>query len=61
MTGDTVTVFMDKDGDWRWRRQAANNEIISTSGEGFTRHADAWRAADRANDDDVTIVSASTE
>jgi len=54
---DTVTVYQGPAGAWYWHRQAANGEIISESGESYTRHSDAWRAADRANDDGVTIVT----
>ena len=39
----TVTVFMSKDG-WRFRAQAANNEILFQS-EAYTRPGDAERAA----------------
>lgn len=45
---DRTVVFQDKAGEWRWRRQAANGEIIATSGESYTRLADAERAASRA-------------
>lgn len=47
---DVLEVFESPDGGWRWHRQAANGEILS-SGEGFTRERDAWRAAYRANPD----------
>lgn len=29
---------------WRWRLVAANNRIVASSGEGFTRQLDAVRA-----------------
>lgn len=45
---DRTVVFQDKAGGWRWRRQAGNGEIIATSGESYTRMADAERAASRA-------------
>ena len=50
MSEDTVQVFQDGAGGYRWRRVAPNNEIIS-SGESFTRRHDAVRAAKRANPD----------
>lgn len=46
---DRVKVYETGDG-YRWRRQAANGEIVST-GEAHTREHDAWRAARRANPD----------
>ncbi len=47
---DTIDVYEDAAGGHRWRRQAPNGEVLS-SGESFTRKADAWRAARRANPD----------
>ena len=32
---DRVTVYQSKDGDWRWRRRAANGETVSDSSEGY--------------------------
>lgn len=37
--------FEDTPGQWRWRLRAANGRKIATSGEWFTRRADATRAA----------------
>jgi uncharacterized protein YegP (UPF0339 family) len=34
MTRRTARIYCDKAGEWRWRVQAANNEIIS-AGEGY--------------------------
>jgi uncharacterized protein YegP (UPF0339 family) len=47
---DRVTIWLAADG-WRWRRRAANNRIISESGEAYARARDAMRAARRANPD----------
>jgi uncharacterized protein YegP (UPF0339 family) len=44
---DTTEVYQDDKGEWRWRRVAPNNEIVADSGEGYTRRADAERAAER--------------
>lgn len=44
---DRTEVYQDKPGEWRWRRVAANNEIIATAGESYTRKHDAERAARR--------------
>lgn len=41
MTHDTVTVYRDRNGEWRWRRRAANGETISDSAEGYTDRGDA--------------------
>lgn len=39
-------VYQDAAGEWRWRLVAANGQVIATSGEGYTRKADAERAVD---------------
>ncbi len=33
------TIYQDKVGEWRWRLQAANNEVIA-SGEGYVNKSD---------------------
>lgn len=45
--GDRTEVFEGEDGEWRWRRVAANNRIIATSGEGFDSKWNAERSAER--------------
>jgi uncharacterized protein YegP (UPF0339 family) len=45
---DRTIVYQDGAGEWRWKRVAGNGEIIADSGEGYTRMADAERAASRA-------------
>lgn len=42
-----VRVFEGKDEQWYYEAIAANREILMTS-EGFTRHADALRAAENS-------------
>lgn len=51
VTTDRIEVYKATDG-WRWRRQAANGEVIS-QGESHTRREDAVRAARRANPEDL--------
>jgi uncharacterized protein YegP (UPF0339 family) len=48
---EKVTVYQDDAGEWRWRRQAGNNEIISTSGEGYVDRDHAQVMAARLNPD----------
>jgi uncharacterized protein YegP (UPF0339 family) len=48
-TTDTVTVYQDEAGEWRWRRQADNGEIVATSGEGYTDKTHAGRMAFELN------------
>ncbi len=38
---DSWTFYQDAQGEWRWRRQALNNEIVAASSEGFGRIRDA--------------------
>ena len=45
---DKTDVYQDKAGALRWKRVAGNGRIIASSGESFTRLADAERAASRA-------------
>lgn len=47
---DTIRVYPDQAGQYRWHRRAGNNEIIA-QGESHPRMADAKRAAERANPD----------
>lgn len=42
---DTVTVFKDEKGEWRWQRQAENGEIVATSGEGYLHRSHAEHMA----------------
>lgn len=46
---DRVVVYDDAAGEYRWKRVAANNEIIADSGEGYQRRTDCLTAAVRAN------------
>jgi uncharacterized protein YegP (UPF0339 family) len=46
---DRVRVFKGQEGEWHWHRQAPNNEIVSTSGEGFHNKADAISSVLRNN------------
>ncbi len=39
--GGRWTFYKDAKGEWRWRRQARNNEIEASSHEGFKNQADA--------------------
>ena len=51
MSADRLEIYLDETEDgWRWRRRAANGEIIS-SGESHDRRWNAVRAAARANPD----------
>lgn len=47
---DTIRIFKDSAGEFRWQRRAGNGEVVS-HGEGHTRRWDAQRAAQRANPD----------
>lgn len=57
MTLDTVEVYPDEAGNWRWRRLAPNGRIISTSGESFDGRFEAERSARRANPDGKLVFS----
>jgi uncharacterized protein YegP (UPF0339 family) len=36
----TYYYYKDRQGEWRWRLQAANGRIIAESADGYTRKAD---------------------
>jgi uncharacterized protein YegP (UPF0339 family)/uncharacterized membrane protein len=40
-------VYEDKGGDYRWRLQASNDEIVADSGEGYTERSEAESAVER--------------
>lgn len=44
---DSIDVYQDAGGDWRWRLQAGNGKIIADSAEGYETSAGAYRAASR--------------
>jgi uncharacterized protein YegP (UPF0339 family) len=44
---DEIYVYPDESGQWRWRKIAANGEIVADSAESYTRKADALEAAER--------------
>jgi uncharacterized protein YegP (UPF0339 family) len=37
---DKWTLYKDKAGEWRWRRQSPNGEIVAASSEGYKNYAD---------------------
>jgi len=41
----TVELYQDDAGEWRWRRKAANGEIVAVSGEGYMHHEHALSRA----------------
>ena len=46
---DHVEVYRDAQGFWRWRRKAANGEIVADSAEGYWNRVDALDMAERVN------------
>jgi hypothetical protein len=58
---DVVRVYKDTKGEWRWRRRAANGEIISSSGEGYSNYSDAKRMAGELNMDCEVVVTTERE
>lgn len=53
---DTVTVYQDQPGHWRWHRRAGNGRNVSSSGEAFSSKTAAVRSARRANLATVQVV-----
>ena len=53
MSEEHVELYRDEGSEWRWRRVAANGEIVAT-GEGYTRRWDAEQSAlDNFPDDPI--------
>jgi len=52
---DTIKVFRDESGAWRWNRVAANGERVATSGEDFDTKANAIRAAEREANGEIAV------
>lgn len=44
MAGCKFTVYRDNRGEYRWRFQAGNNEIIATSSEGYTEKRSCYHS-----------------
>lgn len=42
---NTISIYEDRGGEWRWRCVAPNGRIVADSSEGYTRETDARRAA----------------
>lgn len=53
---DTVEVFQDRNGEWRWRRKAGNREVIATCGEGYVSKAHCEEMAVHVNGTGVRLV-----
>jgi uncharacterized protein YegP (UPF0339 family) len=47
LADDAFEVYEDARGDHRWRLTAANNEVIATSGEGYSSASEAREAVER--------------
>ena len=54
---DHVEVYHDTDGEYRWRRMATNNQIVSVSGEGFVKRSYAKKSAETYNQDVTASVT----
>ena len=52
---DTVEVFRDNAGEWRWHRQAANGRIVAASGEGFQDRGYAIESAQQYNPGEIIL------
>ena len=44
-----VELYLDADQQWRWRRTAANGEIIADGGEGYFNRDDCLEMSERVN------------
>lgn len=53
--GDIVWIYQRIDGRWEWRREAANHEIVSTSGGQGYEHEDKCVEMARALNPGITV------
>jgi uncharacterized protein YegP (UPF0339 family) len=54
---DTVEIYQDSAGEYRWRRlSAGNHQVIATSGEGYVREDHCTEMAVRCNGTGVHLV-----
>lgn len=44
---DTIVIFEDNAGEWRWTRTATNGEIVGASTEGYVNKSDCEDNANR--------------
>lgn len=58
---DFVTVYRDKAGMFRWRRQSANNRIVSDGAESYVNAHDALEAATALNEGVPVALSVDEE
>jgi uncharacterized protein YegP (UPF0339 family) len=52
---ERVELYRDREGGWRWRRVAVNEEVIAESGEGYVNKLHAVRMAAQLNPDTVIV------
>ena len=45
--GDKWDIYKDNGGEWRWRRTAANGEVVGDAHEGYVNKADCIANAKR--------------
>ena len=53
--GPHVEYYQDSAGEWRWRKRAANGEVVSVSGEGYTQRADVLEAIAREHEGKLRV------
>ena len=53
---DVIRIYRDNKSEWRWRRRAANGEIIAVSGEGYKSYTNCVKMAREINADLPTHV-----
>ncbi len=44
---DTIVIYKDNAGEWRWTRTATNREIVGASTEGYVNKSDCVDNANR--------------
>jgi len=57
---EKVELYRDAKGFWRWRRKAANGEIVADSAEGYWNRSDCLKMAESVNEG-VPIEQEETE
>lgn len=60
-SGDTVRIFRDHEGQWRWRRRATSGEVTDVSTGTFSSYEAIKKDAAEVNPDATIIVTREAE
>ena len=53
---DKIQPYLDKEGEWRWKRTAPNNEEVGAATQGYVNFQDCLDNLARVNGDPVDYI-----